>query len=446
MVFYPKSILEKIRNRPSLAKIANNIVWLFFDKLLRLGGGLVVGVWIARYLGPEQFGLLNFVTAFVGLFVAFAGLGLKGVVIRDLVNKPDSSFEILGTALMLKVAGGVAAYVLVAIMIFWLRPDDVFTQTITLIIGSTLIFKVGEFVTYWFESQVLSKYVVWVQNGCFLAASVIKVVLILNEAPLKAFIWIIASEALFVAVLLIWMFAIRGGRLQRLRFTFQRAKSLLSDSWPLMLSGISMTVYMNIDQVMLGQLANDEAVGVYSAAAKVSQVWYFIPMIIVSSVFPAILKAKMRDETQYYQRLQRLFDLMAWLSFVVAVPLTLVATPLMVIVFGDLYEQSGAVLAIHVWASVFVFMGVAGGKWFLAENRQILNFYRKALGAIANIGLNLILIPLYGPIGAAIATIISYAIVEFIYDVFQRETRSLFIMKLQSLNLYASAQRLICKI
>ncbi|WP_415897510.1 flippase [Neptuniibacter sp. QD57_21] len=446
MVFFPKSILEKIRNRPSLAKIANNIVWLFFDKLLRLGGGLVVGVWIARYLGPEQFGLLNFVTAFVGLFVAFAGLGLKGVVIRDLVNKPDSSFEILGTALMLKVAGGVAAYVLVAIMMFWLRPDDVFTQTITLIIGSTLIFKVGEIVTYWFESQVLSKYVVWVQNGCFLAASVIKVVLILNEAPLKAFVWVIASEALFVAVLLIWVFAIRAGRLQRLRFTFQRAKSLLSDSWPLMLSGISMTVYMNIDQVMLGQLANDEAVGVYSAAAKVSQVWYFIPMIIVSSVFPAILKAKMRDETQYYQRLQRLFDLMAWLSFMVAVPLTLVATPLMVIVFGDLYEQSGAVLAIHVWASVFVFMGVAGGKWFLAENRQILNFYRKALGAIANIGLNLILIPLYGPIGAAIATIISYAIVEFIYDVFQRETRCLFIMKLQSLNLYASAQRLICKI
>ena len=199
---------------------------------------------------------------------------------------------------------------------------------------------------------------------------------------------------------------------------------------------MAIMVYMKIDQIMLGQMLGDEAVGIYSAAVRISEVWYFIPMMIVASVFPAILEAKKRDDGQYIQPLQRLYDLMVWLSVAIALPMTFVSTPIVVALFGPNYAESGPVLAIHIWASVFVFLGVASSQWFIAENRQILSFQRTLLGAIVNVILNLILIPYFGPIGAAVATVVAYAIAAFLADLLQKETRQMFAMKLSSMNFF----------
>jgi O-antigen/teichoic acid export membrane protein len=437
----PAFIRRRIAHRPNLLKIVDNIGWLFFDKILRMGVGLIVGVWIARYLGPEQFGLLSFATAFVGLFGAIAGLGLQGIVVRDIVRDPSRKEETLGTAAMLQFVGGLIAYGLILGTIFWLRPDDTLAKVLVAILGSMMLFKASELVVYWFESQVLSKYTVWVQNSSFLVFASIKVGLLLNNAPLIAFAWAMMAEALMVALLLGVILGLRGPRLHHLRITLKRAKRLLKDSWPLLLSGIAVSIYMKIDQIMLGQMVGDEALGIYSAAVRISEVWYFIPMMIVASVFPAILEAKKRSEEQYYRRLQRLYDLMVWLSIGVALPMTFLSTPVVVLLFGEAYAASGTVLAIHIWASVFVFLGVASSKWFLAENRQLLSLQRTLLGAIANVGLNLWLIPFYGAVGAALATVMSYAIAAFFADLMQKETRKMFLMKVSALNPVATYQR-----
>ena len=193
-------------------------------------------------------------------------------------------------------------------------------------------------------------------------------------------------------------------------------------------------IYMKIDQIMLGQMLGGEAVGIYSAAVSMSEVWYFLPMVVVSSVFPAILDARERDDRLYYSRLQQLYGFMVLLSVAVALPMTFIATPLVKLLFGAPYAESGAVLAIHIWASVFVFLGVAGDKWFLAENRQLLSLQRTVLGAVANIGLNLWLIPMYGTIGAAVATVVSQALASFLFDALQAVTRPMFFMKLAAMN------------
>lgn len=199
---------------------------------------------------------------------------------------------------------------------------------------------------------------------------------------------------------------------------------------------------MKIDQIMLGQMLNDNAVGVYSAAVRISEVWYFIPMVIVASVFPAILEAKKRDESQYQQRLQRLYDLMVALSVFVALPMTFLSNHIVTSLFGSAYTQAGPILAIHIWASVFVFLGVASSQYFVAENRQIISMQRTLLGAVVNIFLNFFLIPVLGSIGAAIATIFSYAIADFFSDLLQKETRFMFAMKINSMNFFSSFQRL----
>lgn len=434
MRLIPAFIYRRIEHRPILLKIVDNIGWLFFDKILRMGLGLLVGVWVARYLGPEQFGLFSFASAFVGMFGTVAGLGLQSIVVRDIVRDPTCKDVTLGTAAVLQLLGGSLAYGCVLGSIFWLRPDDTLAKLLVAILGSIMLFRFSDVALYWFESQVLSKYIVWVQNGCFLIFAVIKVGLILSHAPMLAFAWATAAEALIVAVLIFLMLGLRGIKLQKLRCSLIRAKSLLTDSWPLLLSGMAIIVYMKIDQIMLGQMLGDDAVGIYSAAVRISEVWYFIPVMITASVFPSILEAKKCDEAQYLKRLQRLYDLMVWLSVAIALPMTFISTPLVVAVFGPAYAESGGVLAIHIWASVFVFLGVASSQWFVAENRQILSFHGSLIGALVNVILNLILIPHFGPLGAAVATVVAYAIAGFLFDAIQVETKTMFAMKLNSMN------------
>jgi len=441
--FLPGFVKRRIANRPNLVKILDNIGWLFFDKILRMGVGLIVGVWVARYLGPEQFGLFNFASAFVGMFGVIAGLGLQGVVVRDLVREPSSKEEILGSAAALQLVGGFIAYGLILITIFWLRPDDTLAKTIVAILGSMMLFKASEVAVYWFESQVLSKFTVWVQNGTFLIFAFVKVLLILKGAPLVGFAWVTMVEGVAVALMMLIVLGMRGPRTCQLRMKVTRVKMLFADSWPLLLSGMAVMIYMRIDQVMLGQMVSDESVGIYSAAVRISEMWYFIPMTIVASVFPSIIEAKVRSEAQYYQRLQRLYDIMVLLSVTIALPMTFLSTPLVVQLFGNAYIESGTILAILIWASVFVFLGVASGKWFLTENRQILSFQRAALGMFVNVILNLLLIPKFGALGAAIATVVSYAMAAFFSDLLQGETRRMFYMKVHALNVFSSIRRVI---
>jgi O-antigen/teichoic acid export membrane protein len=430
----PAFVRRRIEHRPNLLKIVDNIGWLFFDKVLRMGVGLLVMVWVARYLGPQQYGQLNFATAFVGLFGAVAGLGLQSILVRDIVRDPAFKEEILGTAAFLQLGGGVLAYGLILGTIYWLRPDDVLAKWLVAILGSMMLFKASEVAMYWFESQVLSKYTVWVQNGSFLVFAAVKLALIYGKAPLLAFAWATVAEAALFAVLLLAMLGMHGPGLRKLEVSLARAKTLLADSWPLLLSGLAIATYMKIDQIMLGQMMGDEAVGVYSAATRISEVWYFIPMMIVSSIFPSILAAKKQSDAIYQQRLQRLYDLMVLLSVSVALPMTFLAGPIVFLLYGPAYAEAGTVLAIHIWTSVFVFLGVASSQWFVAENRQILSFQRTLLGAVINIFLNYIFIPQYGVAGAAYATVLAQASVGLLYDIFQKETRPMFRMKIKSFN------------
>jgi PST family polysaccharide transporter len=399
-----------------------------------MGVGFFVGVWIVRYLGPEQFGLLSFVTAFAGLFGAFAALGLQGIVVRDIVRNPDCAPETLGTTAILQLISGTAAYLIVLIAIAYLRPDDSIARTIVAILGSTMLLKASEISVYWFESQVLSKYTVWVQNGVFLVFAAVKVILILQQASLIAFVWTMLAEAVVVAIILLGVMSKYGLLLTKLRINIKRAKSLLKDSWPLLLSGIAVTIYMKIDQIMLGHMIGDEAVGVYSVALLISEVWYFIPMVIVASTFPAILESKKRSEKQYYARFQKLFDLMVVISVGLALPTTFLSTSIVTLLFGETYRDAGIILSIHIWGAVFVFLGVASSQWFKAEGRQVLSLQRTVIGAFVNVALNLLLIPNYGGIGAALATLITQFAVAFLFDITHNVTRSMFFMKLKAMN------------
>ena len=426
------SLRARIEHRPNLLRILNNIAWLFSDKLLRMGVGLLISVWVARYLGPTDFGLFSFAVAVVSFFGALSTLGLSGVVVREIVSDPQNSLETLGSSFVLQAVGGIIAYAMLLLLTPIMRPHDRSVMSVVGIIGLLLLIKGSENIKYWFESQILSKYVVLADNAAFVAMAAVKIGLIMTGASLLAFAWVTFIEGLIAALLVFGIYEWVGGRVKAWQCSISRIKALMVHSWPLILSGLAVTVYMRIDQIMLGQILDDRAVGIYSAAVRISEAWYFIPVVIVGSVFPSLLEAKKTSEAVYLEKFQKLYDLLALVAIVVAIPVTFLADWIVEAVFGSEYLEAGAILAIHIWTALFVFLGVASGKWFLAENRQLLAFHRVFWGMGVNIVLNMLWIPQYGGVGAAFATLVSQAVAAFLIDVIHEETRGMFWMKLKA--------------
>ncbi|HBE18532.1 MAG TPA: flippase [Cyanobacteria bacterium UBA11149] len=408
-------LITRIHNlSPKLRQIIKNISWLFADRILRMGIGVIVVAWIARYLGLQQFGSFNYAMAFVALFYTFARLGLDRIVVRDIINNPSDKEEILGTAFALKLIGGLIAWFLTIGTLILVRPNDMISQWLVGIIAAGTIFEAFDTIDFWFQVKVQSKYTVLARNIVFIIMTGIRIILISIKAPLITFAWAIFLENLLGAVGLTIAYQVNGQNLKVWRVRWQRAKCLLKESWSLVVAGVAIMIYLRIDQVMLGQLADDRAVGIYSVTTRLSEIWYFIPIAIVSSVAPAITEAKQVSETIYYKKLQKLFNLMALLAYSIAIPMTFFARNIMTIVFGQEYGSGSGVLSIQVWTGLFCFFGVAKSQiWIINEGRTTYNLVEKCTGAVMNILLNLWLIPSYKEMGAAIATLISYAWADY---------------------------------
>ncbi|MDW8116784.1 MAG: flippase [Geminocystis sp.] len=422
-----------VRERPTLQRIIDNIGWLTFDRVFRLGVGLFVMGWVARYLGPEQFGIWNYAIAFTSLFSAFATLGLDGIVVRELVNHPEKTEELLGTAFILRLIGGFIAFILSIGGAFLLGNTDTLTLSLIALSAGGFVFQAFMVIDYYNQAKIMSKYTVWAQNGAFLIMSVVKVILLIVKAPLLAFALAGLAEIILGSVFLtFFFFGSYSFSFKILNFNFELAKSLLKDSWPLMLSGIAVMIYMRIDQVMIKEMLGDREVGLYSAAVRISEIWYFIPMAIASSVFPKILEYKKASEELYYKRLQELFYYMTWLSIAIVIFIMLSGKIVIETLFGADYIESYNVLVIHAWSGIFVSLGVASSGWYLAEGLVNMSFYRTALGCVVNIIFNLILIPKFLIIGAAISTLIGYASAGYLFDAFSHKTKKIFLLKTKS--------------
>lgn len=419
-------MLEKIsqlKNHQGFMRYFKNTSWLFGEKILRIIVGLFVGIWVARYLGSEQFGLFSYVLSFVGLFATIATLGLDSIVVRELVKDESRAGELIGTAFWLKLIGAVIVLSLLAITTN-LTANDNYTNLLVFIIASATIFQSFNVVELFFQAKVMSKFVVYANAISLVISAIVQIALILNNAPLVAFAWVVLFQAIVLACGLVYFFIRNSGlNIQYFKFKKLTAVALLKDSWPLILSGVVISIYMKIDQIIIKEMLDNEAVGQYAAAVRLSEAWYFIPVIISASLFPAILNAKKQSETLYYERLQKLYDLMVWLAIAIALPMTFMSDWVVALLYGEQYNQAGSVLMIHIWASVFVFLGMASGKWLLTENLQIFSIINTSIGVIVNILLNYILIEKIGIVGAAWATLIAYGVAAYFSLFFWKSTR-----------------------
>jgi O-antigen/teichoic acid export membrane protein len=423
-------------------KYFKNTGWLMFGKIL----SMVINLMIANYLGAISFGDLSFADALTAIIAAIGTLGLDSFIIREIIQEPEKKNEILGTSLLLRIAVNVflvplSVLIYVVFHHFSGKTDHSLTW-IVFFLAFASFFKSFNVIDSYFQSQVASKYVVKVQNICVIISAAVKVLLVIFKLPVIYFAVALAFDGLILAFGLVWMYHRRGFNIRKWTFNRERAKSLLQQSFPLILSAVMVSIYMKIDQVMLKTVGSAE-VGVYSAAAKISEAWYFIPIAIVTSVFPAIIHARKTDIPRYIKRLGNLYDLLIFISLPVALFISFFGTDIINFLYRNhQYEGAGPMLSIHIWSGVFVFLGSASSQYLLAEGYTLISFQRTALGALLNVLLNLWLIPLYGGVGASIATLIACIFSTF-YLLFLSKTRAQGLMMLKSLFLISAFQKLL---
>ena len=427
---YP--LLKYINNRPNLKKIVANTGWLTFEHFFRLSLGMLVSIMLARYLGPVKFGILGYASSLIAFFGTFVYLGLSGLVIRDLIRDPKNKDVILGTTFALKLVGGFLGYFILTVVILFTHTEFI-EKKIILIIGLTLFFRPFEVIDFWFHAQTKAKFTVLAKGVAFIAVSLGKLLFVFFCVSLVAFSLIISLEASISAFLLLLCYKINNQSVFRWKTSFTKAKELLSHSWLLILSGILATVYLKIDQLMLRWMIGPSEVGVYTVAVTFSEVWYFIPSAIALSIYPTLISQKEKDESQYQQSLQNTMNILFFIAFIVALIFTLIGPKLILFLYGKAYQKAGYILMIHIWAGVFIYMRSLFSKWIIIENMLFFSFLTQGLGAVANVGLNLVLIKPLAGYGAAIATLISYATTSYLCLFFDKKTRKVAIIMSRSI-------------
>jgi O-antigen/teichoic acid export membrane protein len=414
-------------------KYFKNTSWLFAEKFLRMVVGLFIGVWVARYLGPDKFGLLSYAHSFVGLFTIFATLGLDEVVVRELVKDESRRDSLVGTTFWLKLFGAFLVLLVLAFAINF-TSNDVDTHILVFIIASATIFQSFNIVDFYFQSKILSKFVAYANFISLFISTIVKIALILSHASLLAFAWVVLFDSFVLACGFIYFFLKHSTfRIKYLIFYKSTAIDLLKDSWPLIFSGGVLMIQARIDQVMIKEMLGSLEVGYYSVAMRLIEAVAFIPMLLKSSLYPSIQSAKIQSKALYQDRLLNFYRLNFLFFLVLAIPIFIFAEPIIVLLFGIEYQPAGVLLALLSIRLFFANMGVARGTYIVTENLMKFSMLTMILGTIVNIYLNYVLIPNYGARGAIVATIVSFFTTIYLVDIFYSKTRHNVILQVKSI-------------
>jgi PST family polysaccharide transporter len=422
-------LILKFKSKASYPVI-RNIFWLSFDKVFKLLIGLFVGIWVARYLGPSQLGELNYVLAIITILVTVVNLGMDGFLIKEIIEHPTQKNEYLGTSFVMRLL--LIPIVLAAVVLYFYQIG--LSSNYFLLLGFLSLYVIitpFDLIDLDFQSRLQSKKTVVAKNIAYILGAMTKIYLITNNKPL---IWFAASMGIETILSYIFLTIFYQANNNIFHWTFNKSliKDLLKIGWPFILSNLAVILYMRIDQVMIGYIIGEKELGLFSSVVKISDIFIFIPMAVASSYLPSLIAARKAGEKQFLESIQFFTNWMMRISLLIALSISIFSSLIIQVLYGSEYASADSILLIHIWSLVPIFLGVAGGQYLVIENLQKYNLIKTTLGLGSNVVLNLILIPKYGAIGAATATIISYIISAVLSNLFFQKTQILFKIQLSS--------------
>jgi len=428
-----QNLKEKIAH-PGFQRYFKNTGWVFFGQFFSLVIAFFVGAYVARYLGPKNFGSMSYAISFVSLFGFLAGFGVDSILNRELVKCPEKKDELLGTSFWMKLVGGLLLIITVNTISFFTNSDFL-TKTLILIFSFTFIFQSFNVIGSFFQSQVISKKVVKAQIVTSLLSAVIKLIFIYLNLGVIWIMSIYIFDSITLALGFIFIYYKKEKIFLKIKINKTILISLLKNSAPIMFSVIALTIYGKIDQVIIKKMLDETAVGVYAVAVKISEIWYFIPGLICTSLFPAIVNAKKTDPRSYKKRIIALYSLLIYLGLALSIIIFFLSEPVIGLVFGPAYLLSIKISKIYAWSGISVFLMTGFWTYLLNENYTKIYLFATITGAVSNIILNLIFIPRYGVIGSAYATLISYWLPPLSLILFKK-TRPQILLAIKSIAMY----------
>lgn len=429
-------LLTALHKRLHLSKtkeaIMQNLFWAVLGKLVNMFGGLLVGIIVARYLGPEQYGLMNYVISYVFLFQTFALFGLDSIEIREEARAQKPYTTIIGTAFCLKLIFGFF-FIIVAIATSWLMEADGYTTLLIAIYSLSVVLNSLIVIRNYFTAIVQNEYVVKAEISRTLISVAIKLTLLLTDASLTWFVLAYMFDFVLLGTGYIMAYHSKIGTLRDWHFDSEYARFLLKESFPLLLTNAAVIIYQRIDQVMIGNMIDKSSVGYFSVAAKFSELLIFLPMILAQTITPILVQARERNVAEYKAKAQQFMNISFWLSLIVSAVVSMLAYWLIHYTFGPAYLPAVAVLQVLAFKAASVALSNTAGAMLVTEGLQRWAILRDGFGCIVCVLLNYLLLPHYGIMAAAFVSITSNVAAGYLADAMVPAYRHLFVCQTKAL-------------
>lgn len=402
-------------------KVVRNANWMVSEQIVQMLLSFVISMITTRYLGPSNYGIINYCAAYVAFFSSVCSLGLEGVLVKELVTNPDKEGEFVGTALIMRIAAGILSIISIMIILFIVDDGNRTVMLVGLLQSLVLWFKAFEVMDFWFQSKLKSKYVAIIKMASYLIVALYKVYILASAKSIEWFAFSTSLDFLIIAIFLIIIYPRNGG--PSLSFKFSTAKTLLKNSYHFIISGLFVTVYSQMDKIMIEKFLNETEVGYYSIGTSIFGYWVLVTTAITNAARPSIMSQKEKDEQKYIKRLKQLYAILIWLSIAAALFFTLFGRFVIPMLYGKAYNPSVPLVTITMWFAPFSVIGTARGIWIVCENKNRYVKYYMFIGAAVNVALNALWIPFIGTYGAALATFITQLIISLIAPMLFKETR-----------------------
>lgn len=398
-----------------------NMRWLVSGRILQMAIALVINMITARYLGVNNYGIINYVASYVSFFTPICSLGLESIIIKELVDKPDKQGETIGTAMGMRVISSILSMAAILVFLVVLDNGNRVMLGVAFVQSMILVFNTADLFEFWYQSRLESKVSVSVRTVGYLITAVYKIAILVFQKSIYWFAFTNTLDMIIAFIFLMIVYKKSGG--QKLVFNINTGKKMLKISYNFIVSGLMVAVYAQMDKIMLGKMLDTYTVGLYSVGIYICSLWNFIPDSMIASLRPGVMEAKKVSEEIYRKKLKQMYALIIWISILYAACVCIFSKYIILILYGKEYLGARTPLMIAVWYCGFSLMGSARDVWIICEGHQKYSKWFALIGAVTNFGLNLLLIPRIGMIGAAIATLTTQIMTGFIVTLFFKNTR-----------------------
>lgn len=414
--------LSGLINRIRKSKEASNASWLIAGKVFQMILSFLISIFTARYLGPSNYGIINYATAYVAFFTSLCTLGINSVIVKDFVNNPEDQGQTIGTTVVLRAISSILSSLMIVLIVSIIDKGEPTTILVSFMCSLSLLFQVFDTINYWFQSRYESKVTAIATLIAYIVTSVYKIVLLIFGMNVVWFALATSIDYVCIAVFLLLAYKKHNG--PKFKFSWCKGKELLLQSYHYILSGMMVAIYGQTDKLMIKQMMDSTSVGYYSLASSVNGMWVFVLAAVIDSMVPTIMKYHKEGNIEQFERKNRqLYAIVIYVSVFVAICMIIFGKWAIVLLYGEAYAPAANTLKIVAWYTIFSYLGVARNSWIVCENKQKYLKYMYLSAAIINVVLNYFLIPIWGPSGAAMASLITQICTSMVLPALVREMR-----------------------